>query len=74
MPDLFEKCRGFFSDPSVAESMGYPASPNRAKELGVYPFFIPLVDYRLPLLFRHILKLPPLIMSYAAFGEKFFPG
>jgi 8-amino-7-oxononanoate synthase len=42
MPDLFEKCRGFFSDPSVAESMGYPASPNLAKELGVYPFFIPL--------------------------------
>ncbi len=42
MTDLFEKCRGFFSDPSVAESMGYPASPNRAKELGVYPFFIPL--------------------------------
>jgi 8-amino-7-oxononanoate synthase len=40
--DLFEKCRGFFSDPAVAESMGYPASPNRAKELGVYPFFIPL--------------------------------
>ncbi len=42
MVDLFEKCRGFFSDPAVAESMGYPASPNRAKELGVYPFFIPL--------------------------------
>jgi 8-amino-7-oxononanoate synthase len=40
--DLFEKCRGFFSDPAVAESMGYPASPNRAKELGIYPFFIPL--------------------------------
>ena len=42
MPDLFEKCRGFLSDPSVAESMGYPASPSRAKEMGVYPFFIPL--------------------------------
>jgi 8-amino-7-oxononanoate synthase len=40
--DLFEKCRGFLSDPAVAESMGYPASPSRAKELGVYPFFIPL--------------------------------
>lgn len=42
MVDLFEKCRGFLSDPSVAESMGYPASPTRAKEMGVYPFFIPL--------------------------------
>jgi 8-amino-7-oxononanoate synthase len=40
--DLFEKCRGFFSDPAVAEGMGYPASPHRAKELGIYPFFIPL--------------------------------
>jgi len=40
--DLFEKCRGFFADPAVAESMGYPASPNRAKELDIYPFFIPL--------------------------------
>jgi 8-amino-7-oxononanoate synthase len=40
--DLFEKCRGFFSDPRVAESMGYPASPHRAKEMGVYPYFIPL--------------------------------
>ncbi|MFC2094833.1 aminotransferase class I/II-fold pyridoxal phosphate-dependent enzyme [Candidatus Bipolaricaulota bacterium] len=40
--DVFEKCRGFYSDPAVAESMGYPASPQRAKELGVYPFFIPL--------------------------------
>lgn len=42
MVDLFEKCRGFLSDPAVAESMGYPASPSRAKELGIYPFFIPL--------------------------------
>ena len=40
--DVFEKCRGFYSDPAVAESMGYPANPQRAKELGVYPFFIPL--------------------------------
>jgi len=40
--DLFEKCRGFFADPRVAESMGYPTSPRRAKELGIYPFFIPL--------------------------------
>lgn len=40
--DVFEKCRGFYSDPAVAERMGYPANPQRAKELGVYPFFIPL--------------------------------
>ncbi len=42
MTDLFAKCRAFFSDPRVAESMGYPASPNRLKEMSVYPFFIPL--------------------------------
>jgi 8-amino-7-oxononanoate synthase len=40
--DLFEKCRGFLRDPAVAESMGYPTSPQRAKEAGLYPFFIPL--------------------------------
>ena len=40
--DVFEKCRAFYSDPAIALSMGYPANPQRAKELGVYPFFIPL--------------------------------
>jgi len=40
--DLFEKCRGFFADPSVAESMGYPTSANRLKEMGLYPYFIAL--------------------------------
>jgi len=40
--DLFEKCRGFHADPAVAEAMGYPASPRRARELGLYPYFIPL--------------------------------
>ena len=40
--DLFEKCRGFFSDPAVAESMGYPTNANRLKEMGLYPYFIPL--------------------------------
>lgn len=40
--DLFEKCRRFASDPSMAESMGFPTNPQRAKELGVYAFFIPL--------------------------------
>ncbi len=42
MTDLFEKCRQFFTDPAYAEALGYPASPQRAKDLGVYPFFIPL--------------------------------
>ena len=40
--DLFEKCRGFYSDPEVAHGMGYPASPREAQEMGLYPFFIPL--------------------------------
>lgn len=40
--DLFQKCQAFYSDPSFAESLGYPTNPTRAKELGVYPFFIPL--------------------------------
>ena len=40
--DLFEKCRGFFADPSVAESMGYPTSAQRLKEMGLYPYFIVL--------------------------------
>jgi hypothetical protein len=40
--DLFEKCRGFYSDPAVAHAMGYPASPHEAQEMGFYPFFIPL--------------------------------
>ncbi len=40
--DLFEKCRGFYSDPAVAESMGYPTSPRRVQEMGLYPYFIPL--------------------------------
>ena len=40
--DLFEKCRGFYTDPAVAEAMGYPTSPRRAQELGIYPYFIPL--------------------------------
>lgn len=44
MADLFEKCVGFFSDPQVAEQLGYPVSPRVAKERGLYPFFIPLDD------------------------------
>ncbi len=40
--DLFEKCRGFHTDPKVAEAMGYPCNPRRAREMGLYPYFIPL--------------------------------
>ena len=40
--DLFEKCLAFHSDPAFAERLGYPANPQRAKELGLYPYFIPL--------------------------------
>jgi len=40
--DLFEKCRGLFSDPSVAQRMGYPTNARTLKEMGLYPYFIPL--------------------------------
>jgi len=40
--DLFAKCRGFLTDPAVAESMGYPSSARRLMEMGLYPYFIPL--------------------------------
>jgi 8-amino-7-oxononanoate synthase len=40
--DLFEKCEGFFSDPEVAQAMGYATSPRMAQAWGLYPFFIPL--------------------------------
>lgn len=40
--DLFEKCRGFFSDPEVAQAMGYATNPRTAQAWGLYPFFIPL--------------------------------
>jgi len=40
--DLFEKCRGFFSDPATAQAMGYPTNPRSAQEVGLYPYFIPL--------------------------------
>ena len=42
MADLFSKCESFFSDPSFAESLGYPTSPRVAKALGLYSWFIPL--------------------------------
>jgi len=40
--DLFEKCKGFFSDPEVAQAIGYATNPRTAQAWGLYPFFIPL--------------------------------
>ena len=40
--DLFEKCRGFYSDPEVAQKYGYPTNPRTAQSLGLYPYFIPI--------------------------------
>jgi 8-amino-7-oxononanoate synthase len=40
--DLFEKCRGFYADPEVAQKYGYPTNPRTAQALGLYPFFIPI--------------------------------
>lgn len=40
--DLFEKCRGFYSDPAVAQKYGYPTNPRTAQAMGLFPFFIPI--------------------------------
>ena len=40
--DLFEKCEGFFSDPEVAQAIGYATNPRTAQAWGLYPFFIAL--------------------------------
>jgi 8-amino-7-oxononanoate synthase len=40
--DLFEKCKGFYSDPQVAQKYGYPTNPRTAQALGLYPYFIPI--------------------------------
>jgi 8-amino-7-oxononanoate synthase len=37
--DLFEKCEGFFSDPEVAQAIGYATNPRTAQAWGLYPFF-----------------------------------
>ncbi|MDH7513004.1 MAG: pyridoxal phosphate-dependent aminotransferase family protein [Clostridiales bacterium] len=39
---LFEKCKGFYSDPAVAQKYGYPVNPRTAQAMGLYPYFIPL--------------------------------
>ncbi len=40
--DLFEKCKGFYSDPAVAQKYGYPLNPRTAQAMGLFPFFIPI--------------------------------
>ena len=42
--DLFKKCRGFLSDPAVAQAMGYPTNPRTVQQMGLYPYFIPLSE------------------------------
>ena len=40
--DLFERCRKFSEDPDFARTIGFPTNPRTAREMGLYPFFIPL--------------------------------
>jgi 8-amino-7-oxononanoate synthase len=40
--DLFEKCKGFYSDPKVAQQYGYPTNPRTAQAMGLFPYFIPI--------------------------------
>lgn len=40
--DLFEKCRRFMADPAFAQALGFPTNPRSAREMGLYPYFIPL--------------------------------
>ncbi|MDW7761413.1 MAG: pyridoxal phosphate-dependent aminotransferase family protein [Acidobacteriota bacterium] len=40
--DLFEKCKGFYSDPQVAQKYGYPLNPRTAQAMGIFPYFIPI--------------------------------
>jgi 8-amino-7-oxononanoate synthase len=40
--DLFDKCKGFYSDPQVAQKYGYPTNPRTAQALGIFPYFIPI--------------------------------
>src|SRR4030066_1932852 len=40
--DLFEKCKGFYSDPKAAQKSGYPITPRPAQAMGIFPYFIPI--------------------------------
>jgi 8-amino-7-oxononanoate synthase len=42
--DLFEKCRGFYADPKIALTVGWPTSPRMARALDLYPYFIPIEE------------------------------
>jgi len=42
MSDIFERCRGFYSDAERAREMGYPANPRMLEALGLYPYFLPI--------------------------------
>ena len=42
--DIMEKCYQFYSSPEFAQSLGYPTNPRTAKEMGIYPFFIPIEE------------------------------
>jgi len=40
--DLFEKCREFYTNPESAQKFGYPMTPQQAKAMGLFPYFIPI--------------------------------
>jgi len=40
--DLFEKCIGFYDDPTVAQKYGYPTNPRTVMKMGMFPYFIPI--------------------------------
>lgn len=51
--DLFDKCKGFYSDPAVAQKYGYPLNPRTAQAMGLFPFFIPIDRAEGPEAFIH---------------------
>jgi 8-amino-7-oxononanoate synthase len=42
MRDVFERCRGFYSEAERARELGYPANPRMLEALGLYPYFLPI--------------------------------
>jgi 8-amino-7-oxononanoate synthase len=51
--DLFEKCKGFYSDPKVAQKYGYPLNPRTAQAMGIFPYFIPIEHAEGPEVYIH---------------------
>ncbi len=39
--DLYEKCRGFYNSPEVAQKYGYPTNPQDGHQLRNVPLFHP---------------------------------